>query len=629
MPWLAQVERYPPAMLRSSFAALCLLAAVVPAQNSTKKIRTAPSPLADRCGSAIEWLESYDAAIARAKETKRPVFWYVPTVANSPMDRQPEIDRAMRAGPFSWPSTIELLNSRFVPLRMAASGDLQKRHGLVRGSFVEPGWIALDADGKELARMHSITTQHPQWFEAPLRQLVGDGADAFPVTPGAKDLWDSYRSGDAAACERLVVAFLAKSPAPALEAEARFLLGAVHRRTQREADALAAWRECTERLPEQPFAWKCAMEAEGHGPFVRGIEDFLAIPARVLRDRDEGSRAPRGTYAEAELWQRGVSFVLAMADQDGIVRDSIYDFGGTDSLANVHIAVTYLCGEALLHAARRADAGQIELSNESRAAVEARLQQLLALAESDAKLALEDRDEILWAHAYRVRFLSRHAQLRGGASADKPKAILGPAVAALSRLQPETGMWFHEYGNPFAVATALQALAFAKEQGETIDEEIVARGVGALRRCRTEQGAYTYGDPGKRAPRATVAAAAGRMPLCELALVQWGKSDAAALQASLAAAFEHHALLAAVRKYDDHADRHGYGGFFFWFDMLGRAEATRFVEDAAQRDVWRAQQKKLVLDLPEFDGCFVDSHELGRAYGTAMALLCLAALADG
>ena len=60
--------------------------------------------------------------------------------------------------------------------------------------------------------------------------------------------------------------------------------------------------------------------------------------------------------------------------------------------------------------------------------------------------------------------------------------------------------------------------------------------------------------------------------------------------------------------------------------MLGRAEATTFVADKAQRDVWRAQQKKLVLDLPEFDGVFVDSHELGRAYGAAMALLCLAAL---
>jgi hypothetical protein len=30
------------------------------------------------------------------------------------------------------------------------------------------------------------------------------------------------------------------------------------------------------------------------------------------------------------------------------------------------------------------------------------------------------------------------------------------------------------------------------------------------------------------------------------------------------------------------------------------------------------------LKLPELDGCFVDSHELGRVYGTAMALLCLA-----
>ena len=50
------------------------------------------------------------------------------------------------------------------------------------------------------------------------------------------------------------------------------------------------------------------------------------------------------------------------------------------------------------------------------------------------------------------------------------------------------------------------------------------------------------------------------------------------------------------------------------------------LRDAAQRGVWQAQQRKLVLDLPEFDGCFVDSHELGRAYGTAMALLCFAAL---
>ena len=116
------------------------------------------------------------------------------------------------------------------------------------------------------------------------------------------------------------------------------------------------------------------------------------------------------------------------------------------------------------------------------------------------------------------------------------------------------------------------------------------------------------------------------MPLCELALFLFGASDQTKLQAALATGFRHHELLAAVRKYDDHADRHGYGGFFFWFDMLGRAEAILQLTDAAERGKLVAQQKKLVLDLPEFDGCFVDSHELGRCYGTAMALLCLDAL---
>jgi hypothetical protein len=33
-----------------------------------------------------------------------------------------------------------------------------------------------------------------------------------------------------------------------------------------------------------------------------------------------------------------------------------------------------------------------------------------------------------------------------------------------------------------------------------------------------------------------------------------------------------------------------------------------------------------MLRLPELDGCFVDSHELGRCYGTAMALLSFSVL---
>ena len=97
------------------------------------------------------------------------------------------------------------------------------------------------------------------------------------------------------------------------------------------------------------------------------------------------------------------------------------------------------------------------------------------------------------------------------------------------------------------------------------------------------------------------------------------RSKKEAVAASLEVSFKHHGLLERVRKYDDHADAHHNGGFFFWYDQYGRALAARAIGDAAAM----AKQKEIVLAIPEIDGCWVDSHELGRTYGTAMALLTL------
>ena len=112
------------------------------------------------------------------------------------------------------------------------------------------------------------------------------------------------------------------------------------------------------------------------------------------------------------------------------------------------------------------------------------------------------------------------------------------------------------------------------------------------------------------------------MPLCELALALWRKEDQGQLGKALAAAFEHHQILEDTRKYDDHADQ-GYGGFFFWYDMVGRTRAIVHLKDGETRRSLLARQREIILSIPEFDGCFVDSHELGRTYGTASALLCL------
>ena len=111
--------------------------------------------------------------------------------------------------------------------------------------------------------------------------------------------------------------------------------------------------------------------------------------------------------------------------------------------------------------------------------------------------------------------------------------------------------------------------------------------------------------------------------LGELALSSWGIGKQEWLQRASDASFEHHAKLAGVRKYDDHSNRHGHGGFFFWYDMRARSEAIMQLEDPEARAKAIAAQRELILSLPEIDGCFVDSHELGRAYGTAMALLSL------
>ncbi len=420
---------------------------------------------------------------------------------------------------------------------------------------------------------------------------------------------------------------LARQPSAAVAAEAHWLAGAAHCRDRDRDAAVVRWRLLTEVLPDEPLAWKAALELEGHGPFARGFEDYLPLPPAVLaNDPVDGTRAVAGAYTEADLWPRSVAFLLAMDDGDGVVRDSTYDFGGTDGLPNVHAAITCLVGEALLAADALATRGTIALDDAGRERLDARVERILAQIRADAFVARYDRDEIVWPRAYALRFLAAWHRHRG-ADADEVRPLLQRGVGALLALQPETGAWFHEYGNPFATATALQALHVARAAGADVPQQVIDRGLRALAQNRTADGAFTYGHTASGEPRASIEGSAGRMPLCELGLFLFGGSDDARLHAAVNAGHRHHPLLAAVRKYDDHADRHGYGGFFFWFDMLARTEATVCLADAAVRGELLAAQRRLVLELPEFDGCFVDSHELGRAYGTAMALLCLHTIA--
>jgi len=612
------------------------------AQNSTEKIRATPSALAARAGSAVPWRADLNAALAESQSSGKPVFWYVPTIRGSFMDRNPEVDRSMLAGPFSWPRLIALLGDHYIPVRAPASKVECERYGLKPIEFIEPGFLVLDAsaespEGREVLRHDRLTTLHPAWFEAQLAPPVGAAVHPESTWP-----W----------IEAPVVARPDAADSAPPSAEALFERGARAWFAQDEDGARAAWEALTTTHTEHPLAWKAAFELEHLGPLVRGLESYAALPPGALVASGAGSMCAAGVYDAPALWRTSLEYLLSMQRSDGGFRDSIYDFGGTDSLPNVYVAVTSIAAIAMLEGAvHLAPArGTPRPGDEAlRARLEAGLRAAIQYSFDDARLNTEDADELSWARIYRVSLAARYAALRGDGDTDGdtdgdgvtdgdgddtgPHVDLREVARALIAEQRESGLWAHEYANPFVTASALVALgeanALAPIEGAS---DALARGTAALLACRTQDGAYSYGATrAGRPPRAQIEGSVGRTPLGELALDYWDPASSIGLAKAIALSFEHDHHLAPARKYDDHTNRFQYGGFFYWYDAHARTLSIARLAATAASDAHAAfaeRQRAMILAQPEIDGTFIDSHEVGKVYGTAMGLWCLALL-DG
>ena len=596
-----------------------LLAAIVffqvsiaSAQNSTRKNRTQPNEVSSKVGSAIKWSSSVEAAKKASKESGKPIFWYVATVPGTFMDRKPVIDRYMLGGIFSWPPIIQLINENFVPLR-ATPGRDSRILGIRPYQFVEPGFVILSGD-KVTFRLDQLTTLHYGWLETLLSNQIKKSNPKFK-----KPVWPKYYAEFSGDSSRWIDPY-----GEEYEKNASNLLlsGMIAFRKGNHELAKQRWLAAAKAEPDSPLAWKASLEAQGIGPFGRGFEVFRAIPdnAILAGEKSRGSAAPKDSYSREEVVQRSVGFLLGMQRQDGAFVDSDYDFGGFDSMPNVHVAVTSLAGMALIKVAKTKpkNAGDLERA----------ILKIEKYVTDPKNLNPADRDEILWAHSYRLRFLSRLAKddhLKS--KVENLSGKLNAAIDSLEKIQLKTGNWYHEYNNPFVTATALCALKEAENAGGKVDSEKIERGIKSLLLDRAANGAYPYysvrrktvRDPAQQ--RSMLAASAGRMPICELALVLWGEKKQKELVAAVENSLQNHKHLALAYKYDNHTSNMAYGGFFFWYDMRSRSEAIRGVEDEKTRSEFVKQHQAIVDGLPEIDGCFVDSHELGRCYGTAMAIL--------
>ena len=618
-------------MLRNSFVSIlttlvvCFLAFTADSiavqdkpdgENSTDKARVKPDELSKKAGSAILWERKYSDALAKSKETGKPIFWYVPSVPGTFMDRKVEVDRYMLAGPFSWPAIIKLINQNCIPLKSVPTKALSEQFKLKVYDFVEPGFLIVQPDEQVKLSANRMTTLHPQWIFQALANALGDRSTWSEYSGSKLDFTDSFKNPPSDA----EIANMVRSDSM----EEKLIAGMLVFRAGRHAQAYRIWRESSLAHPDHPLAWKASCEAQGYGPFCRGFEVITELPESAYKIPDLmniTSAASPAAFTESELWQRSVDYLLGMQREDGGFFDSDYDFGGADSLPNVHTAITSLVGLALLEA--EGQSTDLEKNKKIRATIE----RIVAYVSNDANVNLNDRDEILWGQAYRVRFLAAVQKQSGN---DAILSTLKRSVKQLENLQLSTGGWYHEYANSFVSATALTALFDASLVGAQVDSNKVNSGLKRLASQRFANGAYPYAvrpENGKNEGTASeLAGGGGRISICELARRRWGQVNDADFEAAVTKSLGMHDLLAKALKYDNHTSTYAYGGFFFWYDMQARSEAIGLITDVDTRKKLAAKQRELILNLPEIDGCFVDSHELGRCYGTAMGLLSLSLL---
>ncbi len=644
--------------------------------------------LARKCGSTVKWaandtwqppdgqpertpgkdapkidrVELWNGAKAKAKEQSRLILWYVFRVAGVQMYRSPLPDGYMMQTMFSDPEIVELVNRRFVPVRLFADGALGAEVGIKALEFVEPGLVFCDADGKVVHKIDRIRTFSPDWFLSVLvavlkksgsdkvagsaeeLMLAGDydGATAalekaenpyllaclkrrMHDAEGALAALDKAKAGDGLVeTERGVILVRqgrfeeaekvleeAAKVKSARQAEAKYYLAAARRFLGQDADAAKAFASLVKDHADSPWGWRAAAcinkskDTTPDGGLVHAFEDLAFAPAF-------GDKLPadtnwtRGEKDLDDVVKHAVEFILRHQREDGCWNDTRYAYWPNPNiLPNTRVAISSLCCAALLEW-RDVDPKRIDK------ALEKGEKYIL-----DEKNMLRKNNEESYADSYRLLYLARkHLNAKGEAGkAAAKKACAGPLTGLLN-LQAKDGSWAHEYPNPWSTGVAIQSIYLTKKMGVGIPDEVLTKSAQLLQKNRSKEGGFPY-EFG-RGPSSSKDSM-GRGPVCEAAMLIGGTGKIEQIEASLANWWEKYNEIAIVRRNDFHSNGE-LAGFFFYHDIFHSSEAATMLGQKA-RDEQMEKFLKLVLSLPEVDGSFVDSHEMGKTYGSAMALL--------
>ena len=665
-----------------------------------------------------------DGALARGKTQRRLVLWYVPrilaaTKITSPgrqMYRPAILDIYAKAVLFSDPDLVDLVNRKFIPVRLAVDEKLGERFGIRAPDTVEPAFIVLAPDGKVVRRILCLRSFNATWFFRVLRDVLdttegydapskalqavldGSGDPGALATEAGRDGRDlgavptlveklapekrvrvllaharshrlSQRTEDA--LKTLAEAdVVAKSLTPAgtgagrrrrvrshpataeircergrvflqdgklREASAEFIKASTGPRAaeawyhrglcdffdHNETFAVRHWKEAVAANQGSPWAWRAAAnlvdgtDRTSMGPTWHGFESPFATAAPTKAA--VGTAFPRDPDQPKVLAREGVRFLLHLQRENGGWTDSRYAYWPSPQLTpNAWVAATSVACTALLE--------WRELDPEG---IDDALRRGEAYMFDERHMNRTFQEEV-YADGYKLLYLARKWDL---AQSDDARSgcveQMNRTVRFLFERQGTTqrskGFWGHEYPNPFTTASVMNALYLCKKRGARIPTKVMRDGAEALLTVRDDGGAFAYGAgrPPRGKPEDRMKNSMGRSPICEAAIL-WSGHEKGSIE-NVAKAMDNFwkylPRLHAVRQCDFHTDQE-LAGFFFWHVIFHTTETIK-VLPAADRARHEKRLREYISTLGEIDGSFVDSHEMGKGYGTAMGLLSL------
>ena len=350
-----------------------------------------------------------------------------------------------------------------------------------------------------------------------------------------------------------------------------------------------------------------------------GVADQSQAKPKSEQKSDDGESLSANELQE--LIRRSTSQLIEIQENDGAwpyegvyrVRRKIpvgYRIGGTSIVCS-----------SLLYADDRA---------ESTAAIERGVALILKELENPAmKASVRDAYDVrVWGHIYALDLFCRiRASKRIESVREKTDAWIPKLVEVLKRQQIADGGWNYAGQRrhaSFVTAPAVQALLWAKHQGQDVPDSVFEKAKEVLKSSRTDKGAFQYsGTVGRRA--AALPGSIARSAACESTLTLLGQGNVDHLRAAIDAFHEHwNELEKRRKKTGTHKPPYNVAPYYFYYGHRYLAQSIQFLPES-ERDAATQKFAKVLLKTKDPDDTWNDRiFDRSKAYGTAMSILSLA-----